>query len=78
MLVRKADWHHAGAPVNAADGKGRTPLRLAVRASVDSYWSYRRRTDSIQALLEAGAAVEGISLPTGYDAADELLRLSLQ
>src|SRR5256885_11228984 len=31
-----------GAPVHAKDGKGRTPLTLAVKACVDSYWMERR------------------------------------
>ncbi len=63
-----------GAPVNVLDGKGRSALALAVRACVDSYWKYRRTTESIEALLEAGATVSGIDLPTGYDEADVLLR----
>jgi hypothetical protein len=46
---------------------------LAVRACVDSYWMRRRTPDSIAVLLDAGASVQGISLPTGYDAADRLL-----
>ncbi len=45
-----------GAPVNAIDGKGHTPLQLAVRACVDSYWSSRRTPDSVAALLDAGAS----------------------
>jgi ankyrin repeat protein len=63
----------AGAPVNAGDGRGRTPLQLAVRACIDSYWRYRRKPDSVAALLAAGARTEGIELPTGYSAIDELL-----
>ena len=63
-----------GAPVNAVDGKGRTPLMLAVKACVDSYWTHRRSPDSVAALLKAGASVQGIELPTGYDAIDVLLR----
>lgn len=63
-----------GAPVNALDGKGRTALALAVRACVDSYWSYRRTPESIQALLEAGATVEGVKYPCGYAEVDDLLR----
>jgi ankyrin repeat protein len=64
----------SGAPINALDGKGRTALQLAVKATVDSYWKYRRSTDSIAALLKAGATTTGIELPTGYDEADLLLR----
>jgi ankyrin repeat protein len=63
-----------GAPVNARDGKGRTALMLAVKACVDSYWKWRRSTESAEALLKAGATVGGIELPTGYDELDDLLR----
>ena len=62
-----------GASVNVSDEKGRTPLVLAVKACVDSYWMYRRSPRSVKALLAAGAAATGISLPTGYDAVDQLL-----
>ena len=64
----------SGAPVDAVDGKGRTPLALAVRACVDSYWAYRRSPESVQALLNAGASVTGVAYPSGYEAVDELLR----
>ena len=63
-----------GAPVNLPDGKGRTPLMLAVKACVDSYWTYRRTPESVQALLEAGASPEGVAFPSGYAEVDELLR----
>src|SRR5439155_426539 len=36
-----------GAPVDAKDGKGRTPLALAVKACVDSYWTYRRTPEAV-------------------------------
>lgn len=62
-----------GAPVGAPDSEGRTPLALAVRACVDSYWTRRRRPDSVRALLAAGARPDGINLPTGYEAIDALL-----
>ena len=62
-----------GAPIDVFDAKGRTALALAVKACTDSYWKYRRTTESIEALLNAGATVTGIDLPTGYDEADRLL-----
>ncbi len=63
----------AGTPVNALDARNRTALQLAIRACTDSYWKYRRQPDSVAALLAAGATTNGITLPTGYDAIDELL-----
>lgn len=62
-----------GATIDARDGRGRTPLALAVQACVDSYWKERRTPDSIRALLEAGASAREISVPTGYAEADALL-----
>ena len=63
-----------GAPVDVPDGKGRTPLALAVRACVDSYWTERRSPESVQALLRAGASVSGVLFPSGYAEVDDLLR----
>jgi ankyrin repeat protein len=63
-----------GAPVNAQDGKGRTPLALAVRACVDSYWTSRRSPESVERLLLAGATVNGVDYPSGYAEVDTLLR----
>ena len=63
-----------GAPVDAKDGKGRTPLALAVKACVDSYWTYRRTPESVRALLQAGAALSGVRYPSGYVEVDELLK----
>ncbi|HXD79889.1 MAG TPA: hypothetical protein VN616_18865 [Puia sp.] len=63
-----------GAKADVPDVKGRTPLALAVKACVDSYWMRRRNPDSVRLLLEAGASAKGIPLPTGYAAVDELLQ----
>ena len=63
----------AGTDVNARDARNRTALQLAVKACTDSYWKYRRKPDSVAALLTAGAVSDGIDLPTGYDAVDQLL-----
>jgi ankyrin repeat protein len=62
-----------GAPVNARDARGRTPLALAVLACVDSYWTDRRSPESVAALLRAGASTEGVRFPSGYDEVDALL-----
>jgi ankyrin repeat protein len=63
-----------GAAVNARDEKNRTPLMLAVKACVDSYWTERRTPESVRLLLDAGASVDGVAFPSGYDAVDQLLR----
>jgi ankyrin repeat protein len=63
-----------GSPVNLPDGKGRTPLALAARACVDSYWTHRRSPESVQMLLRAGASVSAVAFPSGYAEVDELLR----
>jgi len=63
-----------GAPVNGVDAKGRTPLMLAVKATVDSYWTHRRTPHSVKALLEAGASIDGVTYPSGYAEVDDLLR----
>lgn len=62
------------APVNAPDGRGRTPLALAVKACVDSYWTERRSPESVRLLLDAGATMAGVSYPSGYAEVDALLR----
>ena len=63
-----------GAPVDAQDSRGRTPLMLAVQACVDSFWSGRRSPESVAALLAAGASVKGVTYPSGYAEVDALLR----
>ncbi|MDP9178269.1 MAG: ankyrin repeat domain-containing protein [Gemmatimonadota bacterium] len=63
-----------GAPVDAPDGKGRTPLALAVRACVDSYWADRRSPESVEALLAVGASTSGVQFPSGYAEVDKLLQ----
>lgn len=63
-----------GALVNARDARDRTPLYLAVKACVDSYWTDRRTPEPARLLLQAGATTEGISFPSGYADVDELLR----
>jgi ankyrin repeat protein len=61
-------------PLDAADGNGRTPLMLAVRACVDSHWMRRRSPESVRALLAAGASADRVPYPSGYDEVDGLLR----
>ena len=63
-----------GAPVDVKDGGDRTPLALAVRACVDSFWTDLRAPDSVEALLRAGASPDGVAFPSGYPEVDELLR----
>lgn len=63
-----------GASVHSRDGDGRTPLALAVRTCVDSYWTERRSPESVRALLEAGACVGDARFPSGYGAVDEVLK----
>jgi hypothetical protein len=67
------DAGHASGTIDAVDGIGRTPLLLAVKACVDSYWTYRRSADSVAALLSAGASVLGVPNPSGFSDVDALL-----
>ena len=63
-----------GSPVTLQDPRGRTPLTLAVRACVDSYWTERCSPESVQMLLDAGAATAGVPFPSGHPGIDDLLR----
>ncbi|MEO5820840.1 MAG: ankyrin repeat domain-containing protein [Vicinamibacteraceae bacterium] len=62
-------------PVDRPDPKGRTPLALAIKACVDSYWAHRRTPESVEALLRAGASPHGagVQSPSGYAEVDDLL-----
>jgi ankyrin repeat protein len=62
-----------GAAPDTPDANGDTPLLLAVRACVDSYWKYRRTPEAVEALLQAGASAARVPYPCGYDAVDALL-----
>jgi ankyrin repeat protein len=84
MAIHVAAWraNHAtlkllierGSPIDVPDGKGRTPLSLAVKACVDSYWTERRSPESVEALLRAGARASAVGFPSGYAEVDALLR----
>jgi ankyrin repeat protein len=70
LLEQRAD-------VDATDGDGRTPLALAVKACVDSYWTERRTPESVRALLDAGASTRGVAFPSGYKEVDDLIESHL-
>jgi ankyrin repeat protein len=63
-----------GSPADVPDARGRTPLMLAIRACTDSYWTESCSLESIRMLLEAGASLERMPLPTGHAAVDEILK----
>ncbi len=62
-----------GASASVVDRAGRTPLARAVTACVDSFWTDRRSPESVAALLEAGASLQGVAYPSGYADVDRLL-----
>jgi ankyrin repeat protein len=62
-----------GASIEAADAEGRTALQLAVRACVHSAWAEHCPPDCVRALIDAGAAADGIGRPTGHAEIDRLL-----
>jgi ankyrin repeat protein len=75
-------WHktvklliECDAQINPLDAKDRTPLMLAVKACVNSYWTNRRSPESVEALLHADATLNGVNFPSGYAEVDNLLKL---
>ncbi len=63
-----------GSPVDVPDAWGRTPLALAIKACVDSYWIERCSPESVKMLLDAGASTRGITFPSGNAEVDALLK----
>ena len=63
-----------GAPVNAKDANGSTPLALALKGCTESYWTEWRSLEPIEALLDAGATLDSVKYPSGYKEADDLLK----
>ena len=64
-----------GAPLEATNDRGETPLSYAVRAPVQSEWPAQRSVETVAVLLDAGARVESVTLfPSGIEEVDELLR----
>jgi ankyrin repeat protein len=62
-----------GATVDERDGRGQTPLRLAVRACVETFWTERRTPECVRLLLDAGANPREIPGPSGYAEVDALI-----
>jgi len=46
---------------------------VATKACADSYWTEWRKSDTVSALLAAGASTDGVPEVTGYDEVDTLL-----
>jgi ankyrin repeat protein len=63
-----------GAPLEAVNGRGETPLTYALRAKLESHWTGVRTTETVETLLAAGADASVLTQPTGWDALDALLR----
>jgi ankyrin repeat protein len=65
-----------GAPLEMTNGRGATPLSLAVRALVEqSDWTPHASPEIVAVLLDAGARVDTVHpFPSGSPAADALLR----
>lgn len=65
-----------GAPLEATNGAGATPLSLAVRALIEqSDWTPHAGPEIVAVLLDAGARVDTVHpFPTGSTVADTLLR----
>jgi hypothetical protein len=65
-----------GAPLEATNSRGATPLSLAVRALVEpSDWTPHASPEIVAVLLDAGACVETVNpFPSGSLVADALLR----
>jgi ankyrin repeat protein len=63
-----------GADPNAVAENGATPLDLFVLGCTESYWSEYRCLPPAELLLDAGARLNRVKLPTGYPEFDELFR----
>ncbi len=65
-----------GAPLEATNAEGETPLSLAVRAMVEmSEFTPHQSLDIVAALLSASARVESVKrFPSGSNEADAMLR----
>jgi ankyrin repeat protein len=67
-----------GADVNAVGPEnGATPLMLFALGCTESYWTAMRSLDGAKMLLDAGADPRRVTLPTGYDDLDALIRSRL-
>ena len=64
-----------GAPIEQTNDAGVTPLLHAVRAAIGGDWDASRTTETVAALLEAGADVRSVKpFPTSSDEVNDLLR----